>query len=156
MKRFKTIFIISTLVFFTFGTLWASNVIKTDMSKPIEVVQARKTIMKAIKLNMDDVNEKIKNKNFKGIQANAVAIDAMARVIPPLYKETHRDAYSGQGAYFKGAPASEIEAISLNLSKAAQILMVGATNEDKKKIKEGIGKVYQTCGACHKKYRGKF
>ena len=156
MKLFKTACLTSTLLFFMFGLLWANNVVKTDMSKPSEVVQARKTIMKAIKLNMDDVNEKVKNKNLKGIQANAIAIDAMARVIPPLYKETHKDAYSGQGAYYKGAPASEIEAISLNMSKAAQTLMSGAANNDKKKIKEGIGKIYQTCGACHKKYRGKF
>lgn len=156
MKLLKITFITSMLLFFIFGLLWASNVIKTDMSRPIDVVQARKIIMKAIKLNMDDVNKKVKNKNFTDIQANAIAIDAMARVIPPLYKETHKDAYTGQGAYYKGAPASEIETISLNLSKAAQTLMSSATNEDKKKIKEGIGKVYQTCGACHKKYRGKF
>ena len=51
----------------------------------------------------------------------------MARVIPPLYKETHKDAYTGQGVYYKGAPAAVITAVSMNLSNAAQLLGSGAT-----------------------------
>jgi cytochrome c556 len=156
MKPFKTIFVTSMLLFVTFSILWASNVINTDMSNPLEIVQTRKTIMQAIKLNMDDVKEKIKNKNLKSIQANAIAIDAMARVIPPLYKETYDSVYTGKGVYYKGAPASEIEAIALNLSNAVQTLKFEAADENKKKIDGGIGQVYQTCAACHNKYRGKF
>ena len=138
------------------GLNWGSSVIKTDMSAPTDVVQTRKALMMAIKVNMDDVAQKIKANQIKGISANAMAIDVMARVIPPLYREKHADAYNGKGNYYKGAPAAEIEAIALKLSRAAQVLLSGAKADDKKAVQGGVGKVYQTCGLCHKKYRAKF
>ena len=156
MKLYKTMGIVISLVLISAGAIWAGNVLDTDMEEPGKIVQARKTAMHAIKLNMDDANVKAKNKNLKSIQANAIAVDALARILPPLYKDAHKGAYDGTGVFYKGAPSMEIEKISNGLSDAAQIMLSGASGEDSKLIKDGIGKVYQTCGACHKKYRGKF
>jgi cytochrome c556 len=156
MKPLRTGFLTISLLLFVSGLLWAGNIIKTDMSGPKDIVEARKTLMMAIKFNMDDVNTKRTDKNLEGIQANAMAIDAMARVIPPLFKERHKDVYTGPGNYYKGAPPSKIEAISKDLSSSAQTLLSGAANQDEKVIKDAITDVYKTCMTCHKKYRGMF
>jgi len=105
---------------------------------------------------MEDIKEKLKDKRLKAIQANAKTIDSLARVLPPLYKEVHKDAYDGKGAYYKGAPAAEMEAISGKMSAAAQAMLSAAGSENKSEIAAGIGQVYQTCGMCHKKYQGKY
>ena len=156
MKPLRTGFLTIALLLFVSGILWAGNIIKTDMRGPKDVVDARKTLMKAIKFSMDDVNAKRTDKNLEGIQANAMAIDAMARVIPPLFKQRHENVYTGQGTYYKGADPSKIEAISRDLSGSAQTLLSGAASQDEKVIKDAIAGAYQTCMACHKKYRGMF
>lgn len=155
----KTLKIFSASVLFLVmggGLIWGDGVIPTDMNSPKEIVQARKALMMAIKMNMDDVKEKLKQGHLKDIQANAQAIDVMARILPPLYQKPHKEAYTGTGNFFKGAPAEEIQAIAAKLSTAAQALQTAAAGEKKEAIQAGIGKVYQTCGLCHKPYRGKF
>ena len=126
------------------GAIWAANVIDTDMGEPGNIVQARKAAMQAIKLNMDDAKVKAKNKDLKSIQANAMAVDALARVLPPLYKDAHKGAYDGTGVFYKGAPPMEIEKMSNEMSDAAQMMGSGAAKEDGNLINAGIGKVYQT------------
>ena len=156
MKIAKSTVITFLVLLFASSVLWGGSVVPTSMADPGAVVQARKAAMHAIKMNMEDVKEKLKGKKLKAIQANAKAVDSLARVLPPLYKEVHKDAYDGKGAYYKGAPAAEIEAISGKLSTAAQTMFSAAGSENKSDIAAGMGKVYQTCGMCHKKYQGKF
>ena len=156
MKIIKSTLISLLALLFAFGILWAGSVVPTRMDDPGAVVQARKTAMHAIKMNMEDIKEKLKDKRLKAIQANAKTIDSLARVLPPLYKEVHKDAYDGKGAYYKGAPAAEMEAISGKMSAAAQAMLSAAGSENKSEIAAGIGQVYQTCGMCHKKYQGKY
>jgi cytochrome c556 len=156
MKTVQKILVAIPILFFATGILWASGVVPTGMDDPLAVVQARKAAMHAIKMNMDDVKSKLRGKELKNIQANAKAVDALARVLPPLYKEVHKDAYDGKGAFYKGAPAAEIEAFSSKMSTAAQAMFSAAGSESKSDIAAGMGSVYQTCGMCHKKYQGKF
>ena len=156
MKAFKVMLMSVLLSVLGVGWLWGGGFILTDMNSPKEIVQARKALMMAIKINMDDVKQKLKQGHFKDIQANAQAIDVMARIMPPLYQKPHKEAYTGTGNFFKGAPADEIQGIAAKLSTAAQALQTAAAAEQKGAIQAGIGKVYQTCGFCHKPYRGKF
>jgi cytochrome c556 len=156
MHSFKVVFICITILIFGMGSLWGAGVVPSDMNSPGEVVQARKALMMAIKINMDDVGKKLKLGQLNDIRANALSIDVMARLIPPLYRETLREAYTGEGNFFKGAPQQKIQSIATKLSGAAQTLGSAAARKDKGAIQAGIGKVYQTCGACHKPYRGKF
>jgi cytochrome c556 len=156
MKTAKSALITVLVLLFTFGILWAGGVVPTGMDDPGAVVQARKAAMHAIKMNMEDIKEKLKGKRLKAVQANAKAVDALARVLPPLYKEVHKEAYDGKGAFYKGAPAAEIEAISGKMSAAAQAMFSAAGSENQSDIAAGMGQVYQTCGMCHKKYQGKF
>ena len=138
------------------GSIWGDGIVPADMNSPKDVVQARKALMMAIKANMDDVNQKLKQGALKDIQANAQAVDVMARLMPPLFREVYQDAYTGKGTFFKGAPAAEIQAMAARLSAAAQELQAAAAGEDKGAVQAGIGKIYQSCGVCHKPYRGKF
>jgi cytochrome c556 len=156
MKYFKTILMTGFLLIMACGLIWGDGIVPTDMNSPKDIVQARKALMMAIKMNMDDVKQKLKQGHLKDIQANAQAIDVMARILPPLYQKTHKEAYTGTGNFFKGAPAEEIQSIAAKLSAAAQALQTAAAGEQKGAIQAGIGKVYQTCGLCHKPYRGKF
>ena len=156
MKIAKSILIMVPVLLFAFGALWGGAVVPTGMDDPGAVVQARKTAMHAIKMTMDDVKIKLKDKRFNVIQANAKAVDALARVLPPLYKQVHKDAYDGKGTFYKGAPAVEIEAISGKMSAAAQAMFSAAGAESKTDIAASMGNVYQTCGMCHKKYQGKY
>ena len=156
MKITKTALIAILMMLFASGMLWGSSVVPTGMDDAGAVVQARKTAMHAIKMNMEDIKDKLKGKRFKAIQANAKAVDSLARVLPPLYREVHKEAYDGKGSYYKGAPAAEIEAISSKMSLAAQAMFSAAAAENNSDIAAGMGGVYQTCGMCHKKYQGKF
>ncbi len=156
MKAIKILFLSALLVALGGGSIWGDGVVPADMSSPKDIVHARKALMMAIKTNMDDATLKLKQGNIKDIQANALAVDVMARVIPPLYREVHKEVYSGEGNFFKGAPAAEIQALATKLSTAAQSLNSAAANEDKGAVQAGIGNVYQSCGLCHKPYRGKF
>ena len=156
MKTLKIVLAGIMVLVLISGGLWAAGVVPTDMNSPGDIVQARKALMMGIKMNMDDVTQKLKQDRVKDIQANAQAIDVMARLLPPLYRDTHKEVYTGEGNFFKGAPAEKIQAIASKLSTAAQALKMAAANEEKKAVQAGIGKVYQTCGLCHKPYRGKF
>ena len=97
MKAFKVMLMSVLLSVLGVGWLWGSGVIPTDMNSPKDIVQARKALMMAIKMNMDDVKQKLKQGHLKDIQANAQAIDVMARILPPLYQKTHKEAYTGTG-----------------------------------------------------------
>lgn len=156
MKRVYITTIGSILVLGLAGLLWANGVIPMDMGSAKEIVSARKALMVAIKLNMDDVKQKADKDDLGDIQANAAALDVMARVMPPLYRQKHEDVYTGKGKYYKGAPPAEFELICENLQFAAKGLFDSASKKDKAGVKTGIGKVYQTCGVCHKAYRGDF
>ena len=156
MKIAKSVLTVVVFLLFASGVLWGGSVVPTGMEDPGAVVQARKATMHAIKMNMDDIKTKLKDKRLKDIQANAKAVDALARVLPPLYKEVHKEAYDGKGTYYKGAPAAEIEALAEKMSAAAQAMLSAAKSENKSDIATGMGNVYQTCGMCHKKYQGKF
>ena len=156
MKITQRTLIALLILLFAPGILWAGSVVPTGMDDPGVVIQTRKAAMHAIKMNMDDVNKKLNDKKYKDIQANAKAVDALARVLPPLYKEVLKDAYDGKGTYYKGAPGNEIESISEKMSIAAQSIFSAAGSEKKSDIAAGMATVYQTCGMCHKKYRGKF
>jgi cytochrome c556 len=139
------------------GLIWGDGIVPADMNSPTDVVQARKALMMAIKANMDDVNQKLKQGALKDIQANAQAVNVMARLIPPLFREVYKEAYTtGKGTFFKGAPAADIQAMAANLSAAARELQRAAAGEDKKAVQAGIGKIFQSCGICHMPYRGKF
>jgi cytochrome c556 len=156
MKVFKLALASVLFCILVSGWLWADGVVPTDMDSPKDIVQTRKALMMGIKMNMDDVTQKLKQGNLEDIQANAQAIDVMARLLPPLYRDAHKEAYTGTGNFFKGAPAADIQAIAVKLSTAAQALKTAAANKDKGALQTNIGKVYQTCGSCHKPYRGKF
>ena len=156
MKIVKSVLMMVVVLLFASGVLWGGGVVPTGMEDSGAVVQARKAAMHAIKMNMDDIKTKLKDKRLKDIQANAKAVDALARVLPPLYKEVHKDAYDGKGTYYKGAPAGEIETISEKMRAAAQVMLSAAGSQSKSDIAAGMGNVYQTCGMCHKKYQGKF
>lgn len=156
MKSFKIVF--TSIVFLVIGggLLWGNGIVPTDMNSPGDIVHARKALMQAIKSNMEDVAQKLKQGNLKEIQANAQAVDVMARLIPPLYREVYKSVYTGEGSFFKGAPAGEIQALAAKLSGASQKLQTAAADENKGAVQAGIGMVYQSCGLCHEPYRGKY
>lgn len=156
MKKVRIAMACSALLLGLAGVLWANGIIPTDMGSAKEIVSARKALMVSIKLSMDDVKQKAGKGDLSDIQANASAVDVMARVMPPLYRQKHEDAYQGKGKFFKGAPPAEFELICENLQLAAKELFESASKKDKEGVKTGIGKVYQTCGVCHKAYRGDF
>ena len=156
MKHLGFITMSGGLVLSLAGVLWAAGVIPAGMGSAEEIVSARKALMMAVKLNMDDVKQKDAKGDIGDIQANALSVDVMARMMPPLYREKHEAAYTGKGKYFKGAPPAEFEAICEKLREAAQGLFDSAAKGDKPGIKSGTGRVYQTCGVCHKAYRGDF
>ena len=156
MSTFKIIFISVLVLLTSIGLLWGQGIVPTDMNSPKDIVQARKALMLAIKLNMDDVKAKMKLERPDMIRANAQTLDVLARLIPPLYRDALKEAYEGTGNYFKGAPAEVIQSIAAKLSKAAQKLGSAAAAEDMAAIQSGVGNIFQTCGACHTPYRGKF
>jgi len=84
MHSFKVVFICITILIFGMGSLWGAGVVPGDMNSPGEVVQARKALMMAIKINMDDVGRKLKLGQLNDIQANALAID---NVMPALFAD---------------------------------------------------------------------
>ena len=156
MKAVKIVLAGVVLLAMGGGLLWGDGVVPADMNAPKDIVQARKALMQAIKTNLEDAAWKLKQGHLKEIGANAQAVDVMARLTPPLYREVHKDAYTGEGSFFKGAPAEEFQALAAKLSSAAQTLQTAAAEGNQGAIQAGMGKVYQSCGLCHKPYRGKF
>lgn len=156
MKAVKIVLAGVVLLAMGGGLLWGDGVVPTDMNAPKDIVQTRKALMLAIKTNMEDAAWKLKQGHLKEIGANAQAVNVMARLTPPLYREVYKDAYTGEGSFFKGAPAGEFQAVAAKLSSAAQALQKAAAEGSQGAIQAGIGKVYQSCGLCHKPFRGKF
>lgn len=156
MKRFKVVVWASVLVLSVAGLLWAQGVLQTDMGSAKQVVKTRKYLMHAVKLNVGDAAAKFEAGRIADIQANGAAIALAAKVAPPLYKEKHAGAYDGTGKYYKGAPAADFEAASETMRVAAQQLRMHAEKGDADGVAQAMGRLQQSCGACHKPYRGAF
>ncbi len=138
------------------GVLWADGVLTTALDSPGRIVQARKAMMQAIKANMGDMAQKFEAGSVSAMAANAMGVAVMAQVMPPLYKETYTEVYGGQGKYFKGAAPAEFEAACQSFYAAAQAVGAAAAKNDKSAAAAAMVTAQQSCGACHKAYRGKY
>jgi cytochrome c556 len=156
MKRLTVVALASILILSFVGLLRAEGVLKTGMDSPQQVVQTRKYLMHTAKLNAEDAAQKFEAGNIGAIQANGAALELSAKVMPPLYKEKYEGAYAGQGKYFKGAATADFEAAAETMRAAAQQVRMSAEKGDRDAVAQAMGEVQQTCGACHKAYRGDF
>ncbi len=156
MKKMVMVGISIILIVCGAGLLWADGVLTTALDSPAQIVQARKAMMKAIKANMGDMAQKFEAGSVSAISANALGVAVMAQVMPPLYKETYSDVYGGKGKYFKGAAPADFEAACQSFYTAAQAVAAGAGKNDKSAVAAAMVQVQQSCGACHKAYRGKY
>jgi cytochrome c556 len=156
MKRIITVVLAAALVFSVAGLLWAEGVLKTGLDSPRQIVHTRKYLMHTAKLNVEDAAAKFEAGDFGAIQANGAALVLSAKVMPPLYKEKHAQAYTGQGKYFKGAAPADLEAAAEAMRAAAQQVRMSAEKGDKNGAAQAMGQLQQSCGACHKAYRGDF
>lgn len=156
MKRFAIAALVSVLVLSVAGLLWAQGVLQTDMGSAQQVVKARKYLMHAVKLNVGDAAAKFEAGRIADIQANGAAIALAAKVAPPLYRETLESAYDGTGKYYKGAPPGDFEAASEAMRVAAQQVRTSAEKGDRDGVARAMGQLQESCGACHKPYRGSF
>ena len=156
MKRLGTVAAVVTMVFFAAGWLWADGVLPTDLNAPDRVVEARKAMMNAIKANVGAMGNNFQAGTMENLQASGLAVAVMAQVMPPLYRETYPDAYSGKGKYFKGAPAPEFEAAAERLRASSSQAVDAAGQNDKRAVVEAMVEVQNACGRCHDAYRGSF
>lgn len=156
MKRVKKLAIAAVFVLALTGLLWADGVLPIGDAAPGQVVAARKDMMRAMKLNMGDVGSKFEAGAVDAIPANAAALEIMGRVMPPLYRERHKSAYTGKGKYFTGGDPAGFEAAAEKFRLAAQKVLDGAKSADKDAVAAAMGELGGSCGACHKAYRGSF
>ena len=156
MKRFTVALLASILVLSLVGRLWAEGVLKTDMDSPQQVVKTRKYLMQTVKLNVEDAAKKFEAGQIGAIAANGAALALSAKVMPPLYKDKHEDAYAGKGKYFKGAAPADFEAAAESMRLGAQEVRANAEKGDKNALAQAMGTMQQSCGACQKAYRGDF
>lgn len=156
MRRWIVGSVILVLTLSFAGMLYAEGVLKTDMRSSEQVVKTRKYLMHAIKLNVGDAAEKFEAGNIADIQANGAALALMGKVMPPLYKDIHEDAYSGKGKYYKGAAPADFEAAAEVFRVAAQNLRMQAEKGDKEGVVQAMGQLQQSCSACHDAYRGEY
>ena len=137
---------------------YGQSVLKTDMSDAAQVVSTRKFLMHAIQGNLMDMNNKLKAGNVKDTAANGIDIAALAAVLPPLFKDAHKDLYPFEGSktYFKGAPAAEFESHADKLRAAGMVIKDAAEKGDQAGVNAGVDAVKSSCGGCHSAYRGKY
>ena len=156
MKRLTVVALAAILILSIAGLLQAEGVLKTGMDSPQQIVNTRKYLMHTAKLNVEDAAQKFEAGNIGAIQANGAALALSAKVMPPLYKEKYEGAYAGQGKYFKGAAPADFEAAAESMHTSAQQVRLTAEKGDKDVVAQAMGDVLQSCGACHKAYRGDF
>ena len=156
MKRFGVVMLVLVLVLAAAGLLWAEGVLKTGMDSPQQIVKTRKYLMQTAKLNAADAAKKFEAGNVGDLQANGAALALAAKVMPPLYKDKYETAYDGKGKYYKGAVPGDFEAAAEVMRAAAQAVRMNAEKGDKQAAAAAMGELQQSCGACHKAYRGNF
>ena len=156
MKRSIVASVALILVLSVSGLIWAEGVLKTDMDSPQQIVKTRKYLMQSVKLNAADAAKKFEAGNIGDLQANGAALALAAKVMPPLYKNKYETAYDGKGKYYKGAAPGDFEAASEVMRSAAQAVRMNAEKGDNQAAAVAMGELQQSCGACHKAYRGNF
>lgn len=137
---------------------YGRSVLKTDMNDASQVVSTRKFLMHAIQGNLIDINSKLKAGNVKDTAVNGIDIAALAAVLPPLFKDTHKDLYPfmDSKSYFKGAPAAAFESQADRLRAAGKDIKTAAEKGDLAGVKTGVEALKSSCGGCHSAYRGKY
>jgi len=139
------------------GGVGAQSVLKTDMGSGRQIVETRKFLMNTLKDLLTDLNQRAKGiaPREAGIQASG--IEAIARVLPPLFRDPHSAEYpvKGSDAYFKGASPADFEAASEKLRSAAEALRTASGKGDRGGMESAVGGIGPACGACHSAFRGK-
>ena len=137
---------------------YAQKVLNTDMSDASQVVATRKFLMQAVKGNMIDMNKKLKADNVPDTTTNGTDIAAMAVVLPPLFKEVHKDLYPFEGSktYFKGAAPAAFESAADKMRASGMDIKNAAEKGDQAGVKAGLGALKSSCGGCHSAFRGKY
>lgn len=137
---------------------YAQSVLKTDMSDAAQVVTARKLLMQAVRGNMGDMNNKLKAGNIKDMATNGTDIAALAVVLPPLFKDVHKDLYPFEGSknYFKGADPAAFESASDKMRAAGMAIKDAADKGDQAGVQAGLDALKSSCGGCHSAFRGKY
>lgn len=156
MTALKTWTLATTLLLAAAGVLWAAEVVTTDLGSGQKVVQARKALMQAIKLNMADAGQKFEAGAIGAIQANGVALEAMGRVIPPLFRDRHAEVYTGTGSYFKGGAPGDFEAAAEAYRAVAAAVSTAAVGSDREAVAAAMSALPRTCSGCHQSFRGRF
>ena len=148
--------------FLTAGSIlsahYVQSVLKTDMGDASQVVATRKFLMQAVRGNMIDMNQKLKAGNIKDAALNGTSIAALATLLPPLYKEVHKDLYPFEGSktYFKGAAPAAFESAADKMRAAGMDIKNAAEKGDQAGVKAGLGALKSSCGGCHSAFRGKY
>ena len=158
----KTLFMLSAglVVFMTVSTLYAHyarSVLKTDMSDALQVVMARKFLMDATKEHMIALNKKLKAGKLRDVAINGETIAAFATLMPPLFRETHKEVYpiKGSRTFFKGAPPAQFEKAADKMRSAAMDIKKASESGNQDKLNTGVQLLGASCGGCHSAFRGK-
>ena len=158
----KALFILSSVlvVLMAVSTLYAHyarSVLKTDMSDALQVVMARKFLMDATKEHMIALNKKLKAGKIRDSAIHGETIAAFATLMPPLFRETHKEVYpiKGSGSFFKGAPPARFEKAADRMRSAAMEVKRASESGNQDKLRTGVELLGASCGGCHSAFRGK-
>jgi hypothetical protein len=159
MKR-KRLTMLGVVIFVCMiaASIYAQGVLNPSQKVPAQVVSARKFAMGAIAGNAGSTKGKIDAGDIKGVAVHAKSIAALATFLPLAYDETYSQVYPVKGSkyFFKRAAVADMVTGFMNLRKQAEALMKLASADDKSGVEAQLGKLFGSCGACHKATRGKY
>jgi cytochrome c556 len=145
-------------ILLSWSGLQADKVIDTKLQSAHDIVATRKFVMKLLVENLQDMGKKFSGPNAGDGSVNAGNMQAFAEVLPPLFRAEFKEVYADfkdSSYFFKGAPASGIEAEAEKLRSAAMALRQGLMGSDPEQAKKDMDPVTETCKGCHAQYRGK-
>lgn len=145
------------LLLLCWSGLHADKVLDADLKSARDIVNTRKFIMSMLVENLQDLGWKLGTDNAGKGGVNAGSMQAMAEVLPPLFRAQHKEAYADLKTkyFFKGAPASAFETQADKLRSAAQTLRQALTGNNTAQAQKDIGSLQEACRGCHVLYRGK-
>lgn len=145
-------------VLLSWSGLQADKVLDAKLQSAHDIVATRKFVMRLLLENLQDMGKKFSGQNAADAGVNAGNMQAFAEVLPPLFRADHKEVYADfkdSGFFFKGAPASGIEAEAEKLRSAAMTLRQGLMGPDPMQAKKDLDPLTETCKGCHAQYRGK-
>ena len=157
-KRIGVTGVVVGVLLLCWSGLQADNVLDTQLKSAHDIVATRKFVMKLFVENLQDMGKKLSGPNAADGSVNAGSIQAFAEVLPPLFRAEYKEAYADfkeSRSFFKGAPASGIEAQAEKLRSAALSLRRQFQGSDPTQAQKGMGALQDACKGCHALYRGK-